>query len=172
MTALKRLAAAVFAVFCVFSVVRPLAAQESSGEPSKAQRQLDIAAARANRKALVGANMNLTKTQAAAFWPVYDAYEAKMDKVDARHAAEVKDYAAHYQTLTDEDATKKLDEVIAMNQARLDVQKEFVPKFRAAVSSILTTRFYQIDNKMNAMVQCDLAQVIPLASPGAQNENQ
>ena len=153
------------ALLCTFGVVHRATAQSDSGQDTKSQQKLDIAAARADCKAVVGTNMNLTKEQAAAFWPVYDAYEAKTDKLDDRHVAELREFAAHYETLTDEDAAKKLDEVIAIKQARLDVQKEFVPKFRAAVSSILTTRFFQIDNKLNAMIQCDIAQVLPLAKP-------
>jgi hypothetical protein len=173
MSVIKYLAAgaAALAVFCTLGVVHPAAAQTRSA-PGKTQRQLDVAAARADRKAIVGANMNLTEAQAKAFWPLYDAYEARMDKLDDRHAAEVKAYAEHYQTLTDEDASNKLDEVIAIKQARLDVQKEFVPKFRAAVSSINTTRFYQIDNKLSAMIQCDIAQIVPLARPGAKTANE
>ncbi len=173
MRVIKYLAAcAALAAFCTLGVVRPAAAQNSSAQGGKTQRQLDIAAARADRKAIVGANMNLTEAQAKAFWPLYDAYEAKMDKLDDRHAAEVKEYAAHYQTLTDQDATNKLDEVIAIKQARLNVQKEFVPRFRAAISSIDTTRFFQIDNKLSAMIQCDIAQIVPLARPGSKTASE
>jgi hypothetical protein len=165
-------AGAALALVCTLGAVHPAAAQSSSGHVSKSQRQLDIAAARADRKAIVGANMNLTGDQAKAFWPLYDAYEAKMDKIDDRHAAEVKAYAEHYQTLTDADASSKLDEVIAIKQARLDVQKDFVPKFRSAVGAINTTRFYQIDNKLSAMIQCDIAQIVPLARPGAKTASE
>ncbi len=168
MTVIKYLAASLaLATCCTLGVIH-----SAAGQDTKTQRQLDMAAARANRKALVGANMHLTKAQADAFWPLYDAYEAKMDKLDDRHAAEVRTYAAHYPTYTEEDATKKLDEVIAIKQASLDVQKEFVPKFRAAIASINTTRFFQIDNKLNAMLQCDIAQTLPLASPGPKTANE
>src|SRR5271167_2171278 len=117
------------ALFCTFCIAHRAIAQSDSGQDTKSQQKLDIAAARADRKAVVGANMNLTKDQAVAFWPIYDAYEAKADKLDDRHVAELKDFAEHYETLTNEDATRKLDEVIAIKQARLDLQKEFVPKF-------------------------------------------
>ena len=158
-------------------LARPGSSSRRRRKPARApeqspQRQLDIAAARADRKAIVGANMNLTEAQAKAFWPLYEAYEARMDKLDDRHAAEVKAYAEHYQTLTEADATSKLDEVIAIKQARLDVQKEFVPKFREAISSINTTRFYQIDNKLSAMIQCDIAQIVPLARPGSKTASE
>jgi hypothetical protein len=155
-------ACAALVVFCTVAAVAPCAAQTGSSS----QKQLNIAAARADRKALFGANMHLTDKQAKAFWPLYDEYQAKMDKLDDRHAAEIKAYAKAYQTLTDDDATGKLDEVIAIKQARLDVQKEYVPKFRDAIGSVDTTRFFQIDSKLRAMTQCDIAQIVPLARKG------
>jgi len=147
-------------IVCTFGMSGSALAQSS-------QKQLDIAAARAQRKATVGANMNLTPDEASKFWPVYDAYEKRMDSVEDRHVKELKDFAARYDKFTDADAKKKLDEVMAIQQARLDVQKEFVPQFQGAVSQVKVTRFYQIDNKIQALIQCDIAQLVPLAaSPG------
>src|SRR5271156_4300801 len=123
----------------------------ASAQPS--QKQLDSAAARAQRKATVGANMNLTADEASKFWPVYDAYEKSMDRIEDRHVKELKDFAARYNNFTDADAQKKLDEVMAIAQARLDVQKEFIPQFRDVISQVKVTRFYQIDNKIQALIQ-------------------
>lgn len=168
----KLITAASFAVCCTLSVIHPAAAQSHPDGDAHSQKQLDVTAARADRKALVGANMHLPREQAARFWPLYEAYEAKMDRIEQRHAAEINAFAEHYETLTAADADRKLDEVIAIRQERLNVQKEFVPKFRAAISSIATTRFFQIDNKLNAMIQCDLAQALPLIRPGAMETSQ
>ena len=150
---------------CTLGLSRPALAQTS-------QKQLDIAAARAQRKATVGANMNLTPDEASKFWPVYDAYEAQMDKIEDRHVRELKEFAAKYQSYTDADAKKKLDEVMAIQQARLDVQKDFIPKFLGAVSQIKVTRFYQIDNKIQALIQCDIAQLVPLAASPSEMKQQ
>jgi hypothetical protein len=154
-------------VICMLALVSPTVSAQTS------QKQLDIAAARAQRKATVGANMNLTADEASKFWPVYDSYESQMDKIEDRHVRELKEFAAKYQNYTDADAKKKLDEVFAIQQARLDVQKDFVPKFQAVVSQIKVTRFYQIDNKIQALIQCDIAQLVPLAaSPSEMNQQQ
>lgn len=151
-------------LLCALALSQPSWAQTS-------QKQLDIAAARAQRKATVGANMNLTPDEAKKFWPVYDAYEAQMDRIEDRHVRELKDFAAKYQSYTDADAKKKLDEVFAIQQARLDVQKDFAPKFLGVISQIKVTRFYQIDNKIQALIQCDIAQLVPLAaSPSEMNQ--
>lgn len=165
-------AGAALVLFCTIGINRPAAAQGSSTESAKKQQQLDIKAARADRKAIVGANMKLNDAQTKAFWPLYDTYEAEMDKLDDRHAAEVKNYAQHYETLTDKDALDKLNEVIAIKQARLNIQKKYVPKFRNAIGDINATRFYQIDNKLRAMIQCDIAQIVPLARPGSKTANE
>jgi hypothetical protein len=147
-------------VIVAFGVVTPAMAQ-SAATPS--QKQLDFAALKANRKALIGQAMALTPQEAQGFWPLYDQYESKMDALEMRHADEVRAFAKAFQNLTDADAKAKLDEVIAITQARLDTQKEFIPKFRDVISQIKTTRFFQIDNKLHAMVQCDIAQMVPLA---------
>ena len=149
---------AVVVVICLLGAIA--AAQE--GAPT--QKQLDIAALRAQRKAVVGANMKLTPGQAKAFWPLYKQYEDAMDQVDKRHAREIKEYAKNYQNLTDDQANRKLDEVMEIAQARVDVQKQYIPRFRAALPGITVTRFFQVDNKLHALVQCQIAQLVPLAS--------
>jgi len=124
----------------------PIFAQDQSGAApapgGSSQKQLDIAAARAERKAVVGQNMNLTDAESKAFWPLYDEYEGKMDRIEDRHIAEIKEFAGHYQTLTDADAHKKLDEVMAISESRLKVQQDYIPKFRAALPDIKVTRFF------------------------------
>jgi hypothetical protein len=95
-----------------------------------------------------------------------------MDKLEARHVKELKDFADKYENLSDADAGKKLEEVIAIQQGRLDIQKEFVPKFRDAIPGVKVTRFYQIDNKIQALIQCDIAQLVPLAHPAGEGGQQ
>jgi hypothetical protein len=144
--------------------------QNAVPQSSTSQQQLDIAAARAQRKAIVGQNMYLSDAQAKSFWPLYDAYEARMDRIEDRHIREIKSYVASYKNLTNSSANQKLDEVLAIQQARLETQREYVPKFRAVLPGVVVTRFFQIDNKMHAMVQCNIAQMIPLAqSPSSAN---
>jgi len=88
-----------------------------------------------------------------------------MDRIEDRHIREIKEFAGHYQTLTNADAHKKLDEVMAITASRLKAQQDYIPKFRAALPDIKVTRFFQIDNKLRALVQCQIAQIVPLAQP-------
>jgi len=140
-------------------------AQNTASRSSSSQQQLDLAAAKAERKAVVSQNMYLTPAQDKVFWPLYNSYEQRMDQVEDRHIREIKSYVASYNNLTDAAANQKLDEVLSISQARLQTQQEYVPKFRAVLPGVVVTRFFQIDNKMHAMVQCNIAQMVPLAQP-------
>ncbi len=169
-------AIATFVCAAAFSI--PVFAQDQPAPPggpppagAPSQKQLDIAAARAERKAVVGQNMSLTDSESKAFWPLYDEYEGKMDKIEDRHVREIKEFASHFQNLTNVDARRKLNEVMAIAQARLNVQSQYIPKFRAILSDVKVTRFFQIDNKLRALVQCQIAQIVPLAQPSAGSES-
>jgi hypothetical protein len=160
--------AAAFAVALTIALAAPAIAQsQSDATPAPAspqsQKQLDLAAARAGRKAIFGQNMNLTDDEAKSFWPLFDAYESRMDKIEDRHVREIKDFAKHYQNLSEVDAKAKLDEVMAIMRARLETQIAYIPKFRSVLTQVQTTRFFQIDNKLHALVQCQIAQMVPLA---------
>ena len=159
---LARYLSAWMAMAVIVGMLGAVAAAQEENAPS--QKQLDIAALRAQRKAVVGQNMKLTDQEAKVFWPLYNQYEDAMDQVDKRHAREIKDYAKNYQNLTNDQANQKLDEVLQVNQDRLNVQKDYVPKFRAALPGITVTRFFQVDNKLHALVQCQIAALVPLVS--------
>ena len=141
---------------CVLTLTARAIAQDAS--PS--QNQPDLAAERLQGKASVEKLMNLTPDEAKKFWPLYDQYEAEMEKIDARHLRELQNFG--YANLNEKDAGNKLDEVIAIQQARLDTEKRFIPKFRAVLSKVQVTRFFQIDSKLRAMLQCDVARMVPL----------
>jgi len=143
----------------------PTAAAPAPDAGASSQRQLNIAAARAERKAVVGQNMNLTDDESKTFWPLYDEYEGKMDRIEDRHVREIKEFASHFQNLSNSDARKKLNEVMSIASARLNVQSAYIPKFRAILDDVKVTRFFQIDNKLRALVQCQIAQMVPLAQP-------
>jgi hypothetical protein len=173
-------------IVCGFACGAPAFAQDQSAPPAatppaatapeaaadtSSQKQLNVAAARAERKAVVGQNMALTDDESRKFWPLYDEYEGKMDRIEDRHVIEIKEFARHFQNLTNADARKKLNEVMAISQSRLNVQSTYIPKFRAILSDVKVTRFFQIDNKLRALVQCQIAQIVPLAQPSATSES-
>ncbi|MGH8863653.1 MAG: hypothetical protein ACREVZ_03255 [Burkholderiales bacterium] len=115
------------------------------------------------RQAIVADNMHLTNQEATAFWPVYNAYRADIVKVNDQLVKVLTDYAAHRETLTDEQANELLTTFFDYEQDFLRARKKYVAQFSKALPMIKVVRFYQIDNKLNAITTLELVRDVPLA---------
>jgi hypothetical protein len=106
--------------------------------------------------------MALTETEAKAFWPVYEAYQADLGKLNQRTVKLVKDYAASYKSMTDAVAGSLLDEAIAIEKDRAALLASYRPKFAAVLPATKVARYYQIENKIRAVINYELADAIPI----------
>jgi hypothetical protein len=136
----------------------PAAAQTASDMQILAEK------IRADKKLVVAANMQLTEEEAKGFWPVYDAYQADMQKVNQRMAAGIKTYATAYSKggLSDELAKKLLNEMIAIEDAEVKLKRTYVPKLEKAIPGVKVARYMQIESKIRAVIRYELATQIPL----------
>lgn len=122
------------------------------------------AAIRADKRQIVAANMVLTTAEDATFWPVYDAYQAELGKLATRTGAAIKTYADAYnaKAVTDAVASQLTNEVIAIERDRVNLMQAYLPKFGAVIPATKVARYYQIENKLRAAVNYELADAIPL----------
>jgi hypothetical protein len=131
-----------------------------------AQDRADIEVTRqqlhADRQAIVAANLPMTGEQASAFWPVYREYRAALAATGDRSVALITGYAAKYGSLTDPDADAMLKEFLAIQNDRLKVQSKYVDRFKKILPGTTVARYYQIENKLDAIVNYELAAEIPL----------
>jgi hypothetical protein len=123
-------------------------------------------AIRANRKALVAANLPLTDEEAAKFWPVYDRYQKDMDAVQTRLVKVIEDYIAQFKNLSDEGGMKLVRDYLAVESDRVKVRESYVTPFAEALPGRKVARFYQIENKMDAVLRYALAESIPVIEEG------
>lgn len=117
---------------------------------------------RANRKALIAVNLDLDAEEGAKFWPLYDRYREQLDPVGDRQAAIVQDYIAHFRDLSNEKALELMQGYLAADADRLRIRREFLAEFAKVLPGRTVARFYQIENKMDAVVRYDLAATIPV----------
>jgi len=116
----------------------------------------------ADRKLFVADNMELTEAEGKAFWPVYDEFAQDLQKLGAKGAYLIDDFARHYQDMTDAKAKDLLNQLMAYEAEYLALRQDYLPKFRAAIPEKKVTRYYQIENKIRAIVNYELAGQIPL----------
>jgi hypothetical protein len=144
----------------------PVAAQ-SQGAQSQPADNMEILRdkLKADKKLVVAANMDLTEAEAKGFWPVYDAYQKELGKINGRLGAAVAAYAKEYNanTLTDEKAKKLIDEAIAIEEAEVQLKRGFVPRLAKVLPGRKVARYIQIENKIRAIVKYEIAAEVPLA---------
>ena len=153
---MKLAQAVLFAVATLLAL--PAAAQTASDMQILAQK------IKADKKLVVAANMQLTEEEAKGFWPVYDAYQADMQKINARLLGTIKRYADAYNKgpVSDEVAKKLINEAIAIEEAEVKLKRSYVPKLEKVLPGMKVARYLQIENKVRAVVRYELAAQIPL----------
>jgi hypothetical protein len=133
-----------------------------AGEADQANLDILVDTIRANRKALVAANLKLSDEEAGKFWPAYANYQTEMNAVQDRMVKLIEDYTASFGSLSDDKATKLVEDYLAVEEDRVKVRRAHLAKMTAALPGKKVARFYQIENKMDAVVRYDLAATIPV----------
>ena len=118
----------------------------------------------ADKKLVIATNMDLTESEAKAFWPIYDAYQKDLQKINRRIVNLLDSYAAdaRAKTLTDDKAKKLIDEALAIEQAEANLKTTYAPKLEKVLPVKKVARYLQIENKIRALIRYDLAQGVPL----------
>ena len=117
---------------------------------------------RADKKLLVAENMQLTEAEAKAFWRVYDQYQDELFLLRARTVKLINDFAVAYEKLSNDTAKKMLDEYMTIESLGLKLRQTYLPKFRKVLPEVKVVRYYQIENKIQAVLIYELAANIPL----------
>lgn len=115
-----------------------------------------------DRNAIVGAAMDLTDAQAGPFWELYAQYRAARKPAADRIVGLITEYAKTAATMTDEQAGKLVDEMAAIQKTEAATKAEWVAKFKQKLPGKVVARFFQVDNKLDAIVNFQLASEIPL----------
>jgi hypothetical protein len=117
---------------------------------------------KAERKAIIAGALDMTAEESQAFWPVYREYENEISKVGDRLLAVIKDFASNYETLTDEQAKAMLQDYLMVEQDHLKVRRSYVKRFEKVLPPKKLVRFYQVENKIDAAIEFEMASEIPL----------
>ena len=115
------------------------------------------------KRLVVMENMEFTEEEAAAFWPVYDKHQEELFQVNQRGAKLILAYASVFQTLTDEQAVKLVDEYYDIQDDRLTVMKKMAVDVGKVLPGKKAFRYLQVESKLSAIGRYELAKEIPLA---------
>ncbi|HXV37048.1 MAG TPA: hypothetical protein VEC18_07855 [Myxococcota bacterium] len=137
-------------------------AASETGAADEASLEILRDTLRSNKKAIVDVNLALTDAEASAFWPVYDRYQQELKAVHDRLLRVIDDYAASFDGMTDEKAMQLVDDYLAAERDRVEVRRAYREPIAKALPGRKLMRFYQIENKIDAVLRYELAATIPV----------
>ena len=117
---------------------------------------------RAQRKEITAQNMNLTADESTKFWPIFDQYRQEAIKANDERWAVIKDYAANYNTMTDAQAQDYITRSTAVEQQLLALRMKYVPVFEKVISPKKTALWYQIDRRIDLLLNLQFSALIPM----------
>ncbi len=119
------------ALFVCMVWVTPVVSQEASSKSMELVRD----AAKSNKKALIAVNLQLTPAEEKGFWPVYDSYQADLDKITERLGKLIVDYAKEFNadSLSDAKAKELMKNYLACEEDIIKLKKSYLSKFDAAI---------------------------------------
>ena len=146
----------VWVVLVAVLMATPLWAQQEK------QIELNRLALQRQRNELVNQFMNLNLKEVGPFLPVYEAYRTEMGKIGDRTQRLIIDYAQNQDNLSEQKALAMLDESLKIEEAKLELRRKYVEEFKRVIPPKKVVRFFQVDNKFDAIVNYNLAGSIPL----------
>jgi len=132
----------------------PALAAEESAEIKQALQQ---------KKLLILEGMQLSDDVEIAFLPVYNSFQKEKLKINRQLSTLVEDFAINYNDLSNAKAQEIINKWQVIQQSELDLKKDYVSEFTRVITPKQTMRYYQIENKLDTMVNYELIKAIPLA---------
>lgn len=131
-----------------------------------AQTATDIELTRAYiqkaRQTIIAEDMKLTEEESLAFWPAYRDFRVDMARLGDRLVKVISEFVSTGASLNDEQANRLLDEYLDIKAKEVAVRQKHVKAFRKLLPASKVTRFFQLENKLDAVVNFELAQTVPL----------
>jgi hypothetical protein len=115
-----------------------------------------------DRQAVVAANMTLSATQSENFWPLYKKYHNDRDGLADRRVALLTEFRDNRMGMTAEQARQILKDALNLENDIGKLKRKYASKFEKVLSPRATLRYYQIENKLDTIIDYELASVVPL----------
>jgi hypothetical protein len=118
---------------------------------------------RAKKMQVIGENMSLSDKEAEKFWPVYNHYVKDLREVNDQKYALLKQYAEMWATMSDQDALIYVRHWLEADGQAQALRLKYVPVVSQVLPGKKAATFFQLDRRLNMIVDLQLFSQIPLA---------
>jgi Spy/CpxP family protein refolding chaperone len=154
---------AICALFALLTLAASAQTAQVSAKPlTDSDIQLLRSDVQADKNEIIVDTMQFTDAESAAFWPVYRDYARDQQVLGDKRLQLIKDYAKNYDSLDDAKARDMVQRMINIDDETLNLREDYWPKFMKALGAKRAAKFYQVDNRLNLIINVQLTAGIPL----------
>jgi hypothetical protein len=114
------------------------------------------------RVAIITEAMDFTPEEGEVFWPIYREYELDASKIGDRRIALIKEFAANFDTMTNDVAEDLIKTSFKINEDTLKLEKKYIKKYMKVLPAKRVARYAQIDHRINMLIDIQIAASLPL----------
>jgi hypothetical protein len=118
---------------------------------------------RAMKMQVIGQNMSLSDEEGQKFWPIYNHYVKDLTEVNNQKYALLKQYAEMWATMSDQDAMIYVRHWLEVDGQAQALRLQYVPTVSQVLPGRKAATFFQLDRRLNMIVDLQLFSQIPLA---------
>ena len=144
------------------------AGAQMNGKISDQDIELQRKNLRSQKKQRVAANLKLTDAQATRVCPVCDQYIAEQTKIHDQKYALIKELATSWGSISDEQALDMTKRMLAVDEQVAQLRINYVPSFLNVLPGRLVATFFQIDRRLQMMLDLQLMLQVPLIQSQAE----
>ena len=118
---------------------------------------------RAMKMQVIGQNMSLSEEEGEKFWPIYNHYVKDLQEVNNQKYALLKQYAEMWATMSDQDAMIYVRHWLEVDTQVQQLRLKYVPTVSQVLPGRKAATFFQLDRRLNMIIDLQLFGQIPLA---------
>lgn len=119
----------------------------------------------AMKVAFITEKINLTTKEAQQFWPVYNEYQEKRDKINAQLRSTREYYLQNAASLTDKQINDILNKLLSLQQQDISLLTEYNNKYKQVLPVKKVMDLYIAENQFKAWIISKLRGTAPVNGP-------
>jgi hypothetical protein len=123
---------------------------------------------RSARKQITAETLVLTDTEATKFWPIYDQYIAELTVINNEKFALITEYVNLFGKFDDKTATDFGKRWLNDDVRIAALRTKYFPIVGKVLPGVKTTTFFQIDRRLQLLVDLKLASGLPILQDQSQ----
>ena len=106
--------------------------------------------------------MELSAADAAKFWPIYNQYDAELNKLSDLRVANIEEYSHTYGNITDDKADELIRKALAYRKQRSELLAKYYDRVKQQLGAITAARFIQVEDQLLLIIDLQIDSSLPI----------